>query len=77
MADININIFDLPGSELFKDSETFLDQLTEQELHDVQGGFTLTLGIPGFDIVGGLVSQIPTSNAVAQLTTVFFVNPAP
>lgn len=41
MASIEINNLQPAGSELFEDSESFLNELTDREMWGVQGGLTL------------------------------------
>ncbi len=65
MTKIKIFELTLAGSELFQDSETFLDQLSDRELYDVQGGAIAGLqSIPGVGTIpdiafnGGVTSAI-------------------
>ncbi|WP_193200058.1 hypothetical protein [Nostoc sp. MG11] len=41
MANIEINNLHSAGSELFQDSESFLNELSDREIGGVQGGLTL------------------------------------
>jgi hypothetical protein len=41
MANIDINNLHPVGSELFQDSESFLNELSDREMWGVQGGLTL------------------------------------
>ena len=43
MANIIISALDSAGPPQFRDSESFLHELTEQEVGDVLGGFKLSL----------------------------------
>ena len=44
MANILISDLEPAGANLFRDSESFLHELTEQEVGDVLGGFRLAFG---------------------------------
>ncbi len=59
-----INIYDLPptGSALFSDSETYMNELTNDELSLVSGGDTISA-------VGGALVSIGASLVVASLST--------
>jgi hypothetical protein len=61
MADLNIN--DLAGSDLFDDSESFLDELNDREMSEVEGGAT----IGGVISVVGSVAQTVTINQSASI----------
>jgi hypothetical protein len=50
MANIEINSLHPAGSELFHDSESFLNELSDREMWGVQGGLTL-------DTVGASLSE--------------------
>ncbi|KYC41265.1 hypothetical protein WA1_22640 [Scytonema hofmannii PCC 7110] len=67
MANINISDLNSAGSELFHDSETFLDQLTEREILDVQGGLISASGIPTLDLLSGLAGGLPSADLLAGL----------
>lgn len=43
----SIKIYDLgsAGSELFQDSESFLNELTDEELGTVEGGTSITVSV--------------------------------
>ncbi|KYC38061.1 hypothetical protein WA1_37540 [Scytonema hofmannii PCC 7110] len=41
MANIEIQNLQLAGSELFQDSESFLNEMSDSEIWSVQGGLTL------------------------------------
>jgi hypothetical protein len=61
MADLNIN--DLAGSDLFDDSESFLDELNDREMSEVEGGAT----IGGVYTVVGSYAQTVTINQSASI----------
>jgi hypothetical protein len=67
MADLNIN--DLAGSDLFDDSESFLDELNDREMAEVEGGATVG------SVVVGTVAQsisINQSATIVQTRSVIF-----
>jgi hypothetical protein len=69
MADLNIN--DLAGSDLFDDSESFLDELNDREMTEVEGGAT----IGGVVTVVGSYAQtvsINQSASIVQTKSVIF-----
>jgi hypothetical protein len=45
MANIIISEIEPAGANLFRDSESFLHELTEQEVGDVLGGFRIKIKI--------------------------------
>ncbi|WP_017318975.1 hypothetical protein [Mastigocladopsis repens] len=58
MANIEINNLHPAGSELFHDSESFLNELTEREMWGVEGGLTLdTLGSVLSESLGQTLGQ--------------------
>lgn len=43
MSSIKVNDLNPAGSELFQDYESFMNELTNEELGSVQGGFSVTV----------------------------------
>ncbi|WP_033336100.1 hypothetical protein [Scytonema hofmannii] len=77
MANIEISNLLPAGSELFQDSESFLNEMTEREIEDIKGGLLggllggIGLGIPTLDILTGLLGGVIPATAPAP------VEPAP
>jgi hypothetical protein len=69
MADLNIN--DLAGSDLFDDSESFLDELNDREMAEVEGGATIG-GV--YTVVGSYAASytINQSASIVQTKSVIF-----
>ncbi|MFN6569531.1 hypothetical protein [Dendronalium sp. ChiSLP03b] len=59
MATINISDLHPPGSDLFSDSEDYMDDLVDGEIGTIQGGFS-SLRCVGwslrFSLVGSIIS---------------------
>jgi hypothetical protein len=67
MATIKINNINAPGSDLFNDSESYLDDLTDDEMSLTQGGSSI---ICYYGIVGSMYaarSSIGCANAAAAV----------
>ncbi len=76
MANIEISNLLPAGSELFQDSESFLNEMTEREIEDIKGGLLGGLfgglgGLPTLDILTGLLGGVIPATAPAP------VQPAP
>jgi hypothetical protein len=69
MADLNIN--DLAGTDLFDDSESFLDELNDREMTEVEGGATIG-GV--FTVVGSQAASftINQSASIVQTQSVIY-----
>jgi hypothetical protein len=76
MANIEIENLQLAGSELFQDSESFLNEMSDSEIWSVQGGLTLdtlvfslpdTISDPLTSATAGTLSEV-TSGTVGGLS---------
>lgn len=78
MSKIKISSLHSPGSELFQDSETFLNELTDQELGMLQGSgkFVVTSVVTNVNATSVLtvLSQLTISqgNSIASASQVSF-----
>jgi hypothetical protein len=68
MADLNIN--DLAGSDLFDDSESFLDELNDREMAEVEGGATIG-GV--FSVVGSVAQTVSINQSASIVQTKSFI----
>jgi hypothetical protein len=70
MAVISISNLNVAGSDLFLDSESFMNDLTEQELTGTNGGLTpvviYTVAVNTWWFVGG--AALSAASAIAETT---------
>ncbi|MEA5552448.1 hypothetical protein VB713_16010 [Anabaena cylindrica UHCC 0172] len=70
MAVISISNLNVAGSDLFMDSESFMNDLTEQELTGTNGGITpviiYTVAVNTWWFVGG--AALSAAGAIAETT---------
>jgi hypothetical protein len=69
MADLNIN--DLAGSDLFDDSESFLDELNDREMTEVEGGATIG-GVKSYVGTVAATVTINQSASIVQTKSIIF-----
>lgn len=56
MATINISDLNPTGTELFSDSESFMNELVDGELQIINGGIVPLLAIPAAILAGGAIA---------------------
>ncbi|WP_041565475.1 hypothetical protein [Nostoc punctiforme] len=67
MSTIKIDNLSVTGSELFDDSESYLDQLSESDALSIQGGLNSTI-ITVTTVTATTTTAIPTTETTAILT---------
>jgi hypothetical protein len=68
MSNISISNLDLTGSELFIDSETFMNELSDREL-EISGGFPSPPILPDSRVIDPPKSLPPNSFPVLTIPT--------